>query len=142
MNEWAAVFNCAIYIHENDAEHIMLNGPHIQLWKGDEMSLWDGMKLILIGGHFADSSILQVPFLSAEGSILCGDTLFLSPSKNHFSVQWSYPNKIPLPVAEMKRIKERFDAIPFDTFYGYIKTQNLENNTKKIFETSMHRYFR
>jgi hypothetical protein len=141
MNDWAHQFNCPVYIHENDAEHIHLKGPHIQLWKGDQMDLWDGMKLLLIGGHFAGSSILQVPFLSAAGSILCGDTLFLSPGKNHFSVQWSYPNKMPLPVAEMRRIKNRFDNIPFDSFYGYIKTQNLESGTKEIFEKSMNRYF-
>lgn len=141
MNDWAQQFNCPVYIHQNDAEHIMLKGPQIQLWQGNEMELWDGMKLMLIGGHFAGSSILHVPFLSEKGSILCGDTLFLSPGKNHFSVQWSYPNKMPLPAVEMRRIQHRFDNIPFDSFYGYIKTQNLESSTKKIFETSMKRYF-
>lgn len=141
MNDWAAIFDCPVYIHNNDAAHIMVKGPHIQLWKGEEHELWDGMKLLLIGGHFEGSSILHVPFLSKEGSILCGDTLFLSPSKKHFSVLRSYPNRIPLSHKEMLRVRKRFDSIPFDSFYGYIKTQNLHENVKPVFERSMEKYF-
>jgi len=99
------------------------------------------MKLLLIGGHFEGSSILHVPFLSKEGTILCGDTLFLSPSKKHFSVLRSYPNRIPLSHNEMLRVKQRFDSIPFDSFYGYIKTQNLHTNVKPVFAESMQKYF-
>lgn len=141
MNEWAEVFDCPVYIHENDAENIQVSGEHIKLWSGDEIKLWDGIKIMLIGGHFEGSSILHVPFLSKEGTILCGDTLFLSPSKKHFSILRSYPNRIPLPLSEMKRLKERFNGIPFDSFFGYISTQNLNEKVKQIFEESMARYF-
>lgn len=137
MNDWAEVFDCPVYIHKNDAEHIVSKGSHIYLWEGNELELWDGMKLFLVGGHFEGSSILHVPFLSKEGSILCGDTLFLSPSKKHFSVFRSYPNKIPLASKEMKRVKNRLDEIPFDSFYGYIKSQNLHEHVKEIFTESM-----
>ncbi|MBL0336873.1 MAG: MBL fold metallo-hydrolase [Chitinophagaceae bacterium] len=140
MNEWASHFDCPVYIHKNDEAHIMVRGANIRLWDGEEKDLWDGMKLICIGGHFAGSSILHVPFLSKEGTIICGDTLFLSPSKKHFSVVYSSPNRIPLPIAEIKRIKNRFDHIPFDSFYGYVKTQNLHTDVKEIFELSMAKY--
>jgi hypothetical protein len=139
MNDWAEVFNCPVYIHANDAEHIMVKGPHIQLWQGNELEVGDGMKIFLIGGHFEGSCLLHVPSLSKKGAILCGDTLFLSASKKHFSVFRSYPNRIPLPSAEMQRVKKRFDEIPFDSFYGYIDTQNLNENVKEIFEESMRR---
>ncbi|MBT1690765.1 MBL fold metallo-hydrolase [Dawidia soli] len=141
MNDWAEVFQCPVYIHRHDAMHIVQQGPFVHLWQGDELALWDGMKLLLIGGHFEGSTILHVPFLSSAGSILCGDTVFLSPSKKHFSVQRSYPNKIPLPAHEMRRITARLEAIPFDAFYGYIKTQNLFENVKSILHDSMQRYF-
>lgn len=140
MNDWADVFNCPVYIHENDAPYIIQKGEHINLWHGEELPLWDGIKIILIGGHFEGSSILHVPFLSKEGAILCGDTLFLSPSKKHFSIMRSYPNKIPLPLNEIRRIKDRVKNIPMDTFYGYVKVQNLDNDVKQIFEKSMERY--
>jgi len=140
MSEWAEVFDCPVYIHENDEEHIMVKSEHINLWQGDKMQLWDGMRLHLIGGHFAGSSIFHVPFLSKEGAIICGDTLFLSPSKKHFSAVYSSPNRIPLPLAEMNRIKSRLDTISFDSFYGYIKTQNLHKDVKEILEISMAKY--
>lgn len=141
MNEWAATFNCPVYIHQNDAEHIIQKGDNIKLWQGNELALWDDIKVMLIGGHFAGSSILHVPFLSKEGTILCGDTLFLSPNKKHFSVFWSYPNRMPLPLNKMGCIKQRFDSIPFDAFYGYQKIQNLDVDVKEIFASSMQRYF-
>jgi glyoxylase-like metal-dependent hydrolase (beta-lactamase superfamily II) len=141
MNDWAKAFDCPVFIHKNDAEHIVQKGEHIKLWEGEELELWDGIKIMLIGGHFAGSSLLHVPFLSEQGSILCGDTLFLSPSKKHFSVVWSSPNRMPLPLREMRRIKERVDKISFDAFYGYISIQNLEVDVKKVFEESMYRYF-
>lgn len=140
MNEWAEVFDCPVYIHKNDEAHITVRSSHIRTWEGEEMELWDGMKIICIGGHFEGSSILHVPFLSKEGTIICGDTLFLSPSKKHFSAVYSSPNRIPLPLAEMRRIKNRFDNIPFDSFYGYIKTQNLQEGVKGVLETSMAKY--
>jgi glyoxylase-like metal-dependent hydrolase (beta-lactamase superfamily II) len=140
MNEWAETFDCPIYIHENDAEHMVYKGDHIQLWSGDEMKLWDGMKIMLIGGHFAGSSILHVPFLSKEGTIICGDTLFLSPDRKHFSAVYSSPNRIPLPLAEMRRIEKRLGGIPFDSFYGYIRTQNLNVDVKEVLRKSFLRY--
>lgn len=141
MNDWAATFNCPIYIHQNDAEYIQVSGPHISLWQGDKLDLWDGISINLIGGHFAGSCILHVPFLSPEGSILCGDTLFLSPNKQHFSAMWSYPNRIPLPLSELQQVRDRVEAIPFDTFYGYHFTQNLQEQVREIFSASMDRYF-
>lgn len=140
MNQWAETFDCPVFIHENDRECIVDKGEHVQLWKGDELSLWDGMRILNIGGHFAGSSILHVPFLSKEGTIICGDTLFLSPSRKHFSVMYSYPNRMPLPLKEIARIRNRMEAIPFDSFYGYVKGQNLNVGVKKVFEDSMNRY--
>lgn len=140
MNEWAEEFNCPIYIHNNDAVHISTMGDHVVLWEGEELELWDGMKLYLIGGHFAGSSLLHIPFLSKEGTIICGDTLFLSPNKRHFSMVWSSPNRMPLPLKEIWRIKERLEPIPFDAFYGYISSQNLTVDVKKILAESFERY--
>ncbi|MEP6926728.1 MAG: MBL fold metallo-hydrolase [Ginsengibacter sp.] len=140
MNDWAEIFDCPVYVHQNDENHIMVKGKHIRLWQGDEMDLWDGMRILCIGGHFAGSSIVHVPFLSKEGTILCGDTLFLSPSKKHFSAVYSSPNRIPLPLAEMHRIKKRLDNIPFDAFYGYQNIQNLDKEVKDILEKSFARY--
>ena len=118
----------------------MYKGKHLSLWKGLEKSLWDGIRIINIGGHFPGSSILHVPSLSKEGTVFCGDTLYISPSKKHMAVMYSYPNRIPLPVQEVKRIQKRFEEIPFDTLYGFYSYQNVSRNVKAIFRASMERY--
>jgi hypothetical protein len=140
MNDWAETFDCPVYIHQSDEQWIVNKGRHIHLWKGNEKSLWDGMRVINIGGHFPGSSILHVPFLSPGGTVLCGDTLYLSPSKKHFSVMYSYPNRIPLPLHEVQRIKKQFDTIPFDSIYGFYSYQNLAQDVKKILGDSLNRY--
>jgi hypothetical protein len=140
MNNWAETFNCPIYIHRSDEQWIMDKGKHISLWGGVEKSLWEGIRIINIGGHFPGSGILHVPFLSQDGTVFCGDTLYLSPSKKHLAVMYSYPNRIPLPLYEVERIKKQFENIAFDTLYGFYSYQNLTKNVKEILKMSMDRY--
>ncbi|MBY0480357.1 MAG: MBL fold metallo-hydrolase [Chitinophagaceae bacterium] len=140
MNDWAEVFDCKIYIHQNDEQWIFNMNNHINLWTGQEKKLWDGIRLINIGGHFPGSSILHVPFLSKEGTVFCGDTLAIAPNKKHIAVMYSYPNRIPLSLQEMNRIKNRLDKIPFDSLYGFYSDQNLSEDVKKILAASLHQY--
>ncbi len=140
MNEWAGTFDCPVYIHAHDEEWIYNKGSNISLWHATEMELWNGIKLVNVGGHFKGSSILHVPFLSGGGAILCGDTFYISPSKQYMAAMYSYPNRIPLPVKEIRRIKTQMMAIPFDTMFGFYDFQNICGNAKHILETSLERY--
>jgi hypothetical protein len=140
MNEWAEIFNCPIYIHQKDEQWIFNKGDNVSLWSETEKELWDGMRLINIGGHFPGSSILHVPFLSNEGTILCSDTFYISPSKKHAAVMYSYPNRIPLPIQEVQRIKKQMLNIQFDTMHGFYDYQNIYFNAKQIIEHSLDKY--
>jgi hypothetical protein len=140
MNDWAETFECPIYIHHSDEQWIMDKGRRVIGWEGLERPLWDGIRIINIGGHFPGSSILHVPALSPEGAICSGDTLYLAPGKKHIAIQYSYPNKIPLPHAEIERIKERFDTISFDALYGIYSDQVLLQDVKEILNKSLERY--
>ena len=140
INDWAEVFNCPVYIHQNDEEFIFTKGPNITLWEGGEKELWDSMKIKNIGGHFPGSSILIVPFLSPGGTILCGDTFYISPSKTHVSVMYSYPNFIPVSLSEIKRINGSMNNIPFDTLLGAFDNQKISPNAKEILHASLEKY--
>lgn len=140
MNEWAEIFNCPIYIHEKDEQWIFNKADKLSLWRGEEKELSDGMRLINIGGHFPGSSILHIPFLSKEGTILCGDTFYISPSKKHAAVMYSYPNRIPLPIQEVQRIKKQMLNIQFDTVHGFYDYQNIYGDAKQIIEHSLDKY--
>ncbi len=140
INDWAETFNCPIYIHQNDEEFIYTKGSRISLWKGAEIELWDGIKIKNIGGHFPGSSLLIVPYISAKGTIFCGDTFYISPSKTHVSVMYSYPNFIPVSLSEIKRINESMINIPFDTLIGAFDNQKISPNAKEILHASFLKY--
>ena len=142
MNDWASTFNCQIYIHKKDASYIVDNGEHVILWEGNENPLWDDLKLVNIGGHFDGSSVIMIPSMSKNGTMLCGDTMYLSLSKKHFAIMYSYPNRIPLPISEIKRIKNRLTEISFDTVYGFYSYQNVSGNAKDILTASFEKYLR
>ncbi|MEO6869225.1 MAG: hypothetical protein ABI168_06250 [Ginsengibacter sp.] len=140
MNEWATNFDCPIYIHKNDEQWIMNKGSHVKVWTGTERGLWDNIQIVNIGGHFPGSSILHIAANSHNGIILCGDSLYISPSKRHIAVMHSYPNQIPLPLHEVNRIKKQIQDIEFDTMYGAFDFQNLYQNAQNILIDSMKKY--
>ncbi len=53
---------------------------------------------------------------------------------------YSYPNRIPLPLHEIKRIEKQMMAIEFDTMLGFYDYQNIYLNAKEILENSMAKY--
>ena len=140
MNEWADIFDCPVYIHQSDEQWIMNKTPCVSLWTGTEKELWDGIQLINVGGHFPGSSILHIPFLSPNGTVLCGDTFYISPSKKHMSAMYSYPNRIPLPVHEVQRIKKQMLKLNFDTMHGFYEFQDIYSNAKEILKSSLAKY--
>jgi len=140
MNEWADVFNCPIYIHQSDEQWVYNKGNVVNLWHGREIDLWDGIRIVNIGGHFEGSSILHIPFLSPRGVVLCGDSFYISPSKKHIAIMYSYPNRIPLPIHEVQRIKEQMLLLEFDTMYGFYDFQNVYQNAKSILGSSLAKY--
>lgn len=140
MNEWAATFNCPIFIHASDAPYIHDHGPQVQLWEGQTKRLWDDLALQNIGGHFDGSSVLQVPSIGEKGSLFIGDTLYLSLSLTHFAAMYSYPNRIPLPIAKVQEVKARFGALDFDAIYGFYSYQNVLNGAYELVQHSLDRY--
>lgn len=140
MGEWAERFECPVYLPESEKGFIVNPSERIKFWDKNRVDFWDGIQLIKIGGHFPGSSILYILEMSAKGIILCGDTFYLSLSLKHFSVMYSYPNKIPLPVSEVMEIKKKMEVIDFDEIYGFWPYQNVTKNAKEILMESLERY--
>ncbi|MFB9843407.1 MBL fold metallo-hydrolase [Mucilaginibacter ginsenosidivorans] len=141
MNTWAAEFNCPVYIHEGDRSWIFNHGPHVQLWRGGEKYLWNDISLVHVGGHFPGSSMLRIASLSTSGTMLCGDSLYISRSLRHTAVMFSYPNQIPLLKDDFIAFYEKCSKLKFDTLYGAtFEGQDLEGNAYEIFTHSINRY--
>ena len=53
-----------------------------------------------------------------DGQLLTGDIIQVIPDRTHVGFMWSYPNLVPLPEAEVRRIARAVEPLRFDAIYG------------------------
>ena len=119
MAEWSAAFGgCPIYIPSADREWVQRGSPAIVEWAGVREVL-PGVTLIQTGGHFEGSAVLHwSQGASGSGALLVGDTITVVPDVRAVSFMRSYPNLIPLPATEIRRIVGSVRPYKFDRIYG------------------------
>ncbi|MCW3462559.1 MBL fold metallo-hydrolase [Chitinophaga nivalis] len=123
--EWSHAFgHIPVYVHQRDAKWLGRQDEVIRLWDGPELSLWDGIKLVLCGGHFDGANVLYTP--AGKGSLLVGDVIQVSSDRKTVSFMYSYPNNIPLSSKEINILYAAVQPLAYDAMYGafgkYIKT--------------------
>ena len=119
MQEWAERFDARILLHADDRGHVMRPGPRIELWEGEGRPLGDGLELVRLGGHFAGGTVCLWPDgAEGRGALLSGDVVQVVADPDWASFMWSYPNYIPLPAAEVARMREVLAGLAFDRVYG------------------------
>jgi glyoxylase-like metal-dependent hydrolase (beta-lactamase superfamily II) len=142
MAGWAKVFNCPIYLHEADLQWIMDKQDHVELWNGSHKPLWDGMSLIHTPGHFAGSTVLYMPHHGSQGSLLTGDSIFVSRDRKQVGFMYSFPNYVPMAPSYVRLIHERLSPLVFDSMYSAFDHLNIYTGAKEIFDWSVKRYLR
>jgi glyoxylase-like metal-dependent hydrolase (beta-lactamase superfamily II) len=140
MVSWSHAFdNAPVYVAEADRAWTRRPDPVITHWSGSESPL-PGVTLVQCGGHFPGSSVL----LWAEGAdrrgvLLTGDTLFIGPGNDTLSVMRSYPNKLPLPEAAVRKILDRLHPLAYDRMYGSFE-HLVDRDSRAVVERSLERY--
>ena len=117
--EWSRAFgSIPVYLHAADWTHVVRPDPVLQFWEGERLSLLDDLTLIRCGGHFAGGSVLHWPGgADGKGVLLTGDIIQVVPDRK-VSFMYSYPNLIPLPAPQVRRIVAAVDPFSFDRIYG------------------------
>jgi hypothetical protein len=119
MVEWAERFDARVLLHAADREWIMRPSPRIELWEGDRLELPGNLELVRLGGHFPGGTVcLWRAGAEGRGALLSGDIVQVVPDRDWVSFMWSYPNLIPLPAAEVLRIRAAVEPLAFDRVYG------------------------
>jgi len=149
MMEWADRFDAQIFLHAADREWVMRPaeaGSRIQFWEGSTLSLWDGLTLINLGGHFEGGTVLHWPAASrdggSKGALLTGDIITVVQDRRYVSFMRSYPNLIPLGASAIRRIVERIEPFPFEQVYGGWWQANVLADAKAAVVRSAERYLR
>jgi len=143
MVEWAERFNAQIFLHAADREWVMRKSPRIQFWEGVTLSLWDGLTLINLGGHFEGGTVLHWPTgATGKGALLTGDIITVVQDRRYVSFLRSYPNLIPLGASAISHIVEGIEPFSFEQIYGGWWQANVLSDAKAAVKRSAERYLR
>ena len=141
MQDWAEAFAAPIHLHEADRDWIMRPHPAIRLWQADTLQIADGVTLIRAGGHFAGGTVLHwAGAPDGHGVLLSGDIVQVAPGGQRVSFLWSYPNMMPLPATEIRRIQARLSPWRYDRVYGAFAGREALRQGSEIVQRSAQRY--
>ena len=143
MVEWSRAFDAPVLLHDADRQWVMRADPCVEFWSGETKTLWDGMTLIRVGGHFEGGTVLHCPAgAEGRGALLTGDILQVAQDRRWVSFMYSFPNYIPLPAAEIERIASAVEPFEFERIYGAWWDRNVASDAKNAVRRSAERYQR
>jgi glyoxylase-like metal-dependent hydrolase (beta-lactamase superfamily II) len=137
MIEWAHRFDCPVLVHEDDRKWVLRPDNAVEFWSGETRELWDDVKLLRLGGHFAGGQVLHWP---AGDALLSGDIVQVLPGSRWVSFMYSYPMLIPLPTREVERIAAALEPYAFERIYGAWWGRVIPANGKDVVRRSAARY--
>jgi len=115
--------------------------PAVKHWQGTVEPL-PGVRLIQSGGHFEGSAVLHwAAGAEGRGALFTGDTITVGPDRL-VSFMRSYPNLIPLPASQIRRIVSTVEPYTFDRIYGGWWDRIVSRNAKTAIQKSADRYIR
>ncbi len=143
MVEWSNRFDIPIYLHEADREWVMRPSERITFWSGETYPLSDSMILIRLGGHFPGGTVLHwKQGDGGKGALLSGDIIQVVADRRWVSFMYSFPNLIPLPVAEIQRIRDTIAPYQFERLYGAWFERVVSHDAHAVVLRSAERYIR
>jgi len=141
MVEWSRAFAGAhIHVPEADMEWVQRPDGAVRPWSG-ALELVPGVTLVQCGGHFEGSAVLHWKGgAGGRGALLVGDTMTVVQDVRYVSFMRSYPNIIPLPASEVRRIVDAVRPYAFDRVYGGWWDRVMPSGGIEAVERSAHRY--
>jgi hypothetical protein len=144
MVEWSrALGGAPIWLHAADRAWVMRPDDAIRFWDGDEAEPLPGLKLLRVGGHFPGLQNLLWPAgAEGRGALFCGDMPMVAMDRRWLSFMYSYPNLVPLPPSEVRRIATLLARYDFDRLYGSWPNRVVERDARGAVARSAERYIR
>jgi hypothetical protein len=143
MALWAEAFGATIHLHESALPWVMRPSSALRPFAADEEPLFGGLRVVRLGGHFACSSVLLWPEgASGRGVLLTGDTITVVADRRFVTFLYSYPNRVPLPAADVAHIRQAVEGLAFDRLYGGWVGEDIPAQARESVLRSADRYLR
>ncbi|GAS90945.1 predicted protein [Mycolicibacterium brisbanense] len=134
---WSRAFDrVPVYVNALDQEWLPQQDLLIELWH-DEVEPVPGVRLVHVGGHMRGSSVA----ITADGTLLAGDTISGGLARDWVSFQRSFPKNIPLSAAVVQRIVTRLDAYDYDRLYT-LGGDEIDSAAKDVVHRSAETHIR
>jgi glyoxylase-like metal-dependent hydrolase (beta-lactamase superfamily II) len=142
MVEWSEAFGgVPIHLHTSNRQYVMHPSERISYWEGETLDLGQGITLIRCGGHFEGSTALHwADGAGGKGALLSADTIMVVPDTRWVSFMYSYPNLIPLPAREVRRIAATVAPFAFERIYSGWWDRVCRQDAKARVAASLERY--
>ena len=121
---WAQRFDAPVWVQAADRGWVQREDPRVRSWDAS-FEVLPGVTLHRIGGHFPGSAVAHLVGSDGRGVLLTGDTVAGTPDERWVSFMRSFPNKVPLSAAVVRRVADRVLALDFDRLYDNFGGQVL-----------------
>ncbi|SFS65806.1 hypothetical protein [Marininema halotolerans] len=139
--DWAKAFDCPVYLHEADREWVMGPTSYVHFWSGESLFLAPGVTAVHLGGHFPGSLFLHwAKGSEGKGTILTGDTIYITPGLDRVSFMYSFPNFLPLSAREIRRIRSIMEQWNFANIHGAWSGKSIVGNGNEVIKQSISNY--
>jgi glyoxylase-like metal-dependent hydrolase (beta-lactamase superfamily II) len=137
MSFWSAAFgDVPVYLNKRDSAWVLDDFSNIIYWESQEFTIWEKVRLIHCGGHFAGSTVLYNDY---RYELFTGDSIYINPDLKSISCMYSYPNLIPLKKHEILQIQRAVSSTPYKSIYGAFG-KNITSNARDVVAFSLNRY--
>ena len=142
MVDWSDAFGgVPIHLHESNRDYVMRPSERVAYWQSETLDLGQGVTLIRSGGHFPGSSVLHwAAGAGSKGVLMTGDTIMVVPDTSWVSFMYSYPNLVPLPAREVRRIVSTVEPFAYDRIYSAWWDRVCAEDATARVEKSAERY--
>ncbi len=138
--EWSHAFDAPVLLPEADRGWLQRPDPAVREWSG-ALPVLPGVTLVQCGGHFPGSAVVHWSAgAESRGTLLTGDTMFVTPGADRLTFAWSAPNRLPLPEPAVRRVVAAVEPYEFDRVYAGWWTPVLAAGAKQVLAHSAARY--
>lgn len=138
--EWSHAFDAEILLPQVDAHWLTRPDPAVRTWSAS-LAVLPGVTLVQCGGHFPGSAVVHwAGGADGAGTLLTGDTIFVTADEERVTFVWSAPNRLPLPESAVRRVVEAVRPYRFDRIYGGWWQPVIRTGAREILEASANRY--
>lgn len=114
---WATALDAQVVINAHDAE--WCRNEERVVYFDETYELGPDVTLHRVGGHFRGQTVaVWRGGAEGRGVLLAGDAVFPNPDRSTVSYLRSYPNRLPLSGAVVRRIAAQIEHFPVDRLYN------------------------